>query len=158
MFDHPLCKEVFLMCKWNIFYFSLCLLSLYNTESDSAFTLFHQIVIHSDKTLPKRPFLRLNSHSSLSLSSHVRCWCSSPLFNFAAVHWTSSSLSMSLSYWGAQDWTQTWSHQCCAERKDPIPRLASKALPNAVQDAVSTSGRLTKQIIDFYAANRNVTS
>ena len=53
---------------------------------------------------PSLPFCRLNSPSSLSLSSYVRY--SSPLVVLVALHWTLSSSSMSLLYWAAQKWTQ----------------------------------------------------
>ena len=49
-------------------------------------------------------FSRLNSSSSLSLSSYQRC--SSPFIIFPALHCTLSSMSMSLLYWGAWNWTQ----------------------------------------------------
>lgn len=47
-------------------------------------------------------FSRLNSLSSLSLSSCERC--SSPFIIFAALYWSLSTVSMSLLYWGAQNW------------------------------------------------------
>lgn len=49
-------------------------------------------------------FFRMKSPSSFSFSSQERCF---NLFNnFVAICWTISALSMSLFYWGAQNWTQ----------------------------------------------------
>lgn len=44
------------------------------------------------------------SPNSFSLSLQERC--SSPLIILAAFHWTLSSMSSSLLYWGAENWTQ----------------------------------------------------
>ena len=53
-------------------------------------------------------FSRLNSPSSLSLSSYQRC--SSPFVLFLDFHWTLCSISMSLLYWWDQNRTQ---HSSC---------------------------------------------
>lgn len=53
-----------------------------------------------------RPFSSLSTF--LSLSSCERC--SKPLTTFMALCWTCSSISLSLWYWGAQNWTWGMRH------------------------------------------------
>ena len=82
-----------------------CPLTGYNwCQTPVVFCSTHQVFICMDKILF---FSRLNSPSALSLSSYDRC--SSPLINSPAFHWTSSSMSMSLSC-RAQNWT--WNSRC----------------------------------------------
>jgi len=99
----------FLMFKWNFLHLNLCpwrlVLSLGTTEKASSSLLPpHQVFIHVGKIPLSLFFSRLNSPSSLSLSAYERC--PGPLIIFMAIHWSSSSMSTSLFYWGAQKRTQ----------------------------------------------------
>uniref|UniRef100_A0A8B9QH24 Glycoprotein endo-alpha-1,2-mannosidase n=2 Tax=Apteryx owenii TaxID=8824 RepID=A0A8B9QH24_APTOW len=111
MFSYPCSKEVFLMFKWNFLCFSLCplplILSLGTTEKslapsslDPPIRYLYLLIRISLSLL----FSRLNRPSSLSFFSYKQC--SSPLIVFVALCWTCSSRSVSVLYWGAQNWTQ----------------------------------------------------
>ena len=63
-----------------------------------------QIFIHTVKILPNLLFSRLNSPSSLSLSSYDRY--SSPSVIAVALYWPCSSTPVSSSHWRAQHWAQ----------------------------------------------------
>ena len=63
-----------------------------------------QVLINTDEIPLSLLFSRLNSLSSFSLSSQESCSC--PFVSLVARRWTLSSMSMSLLYWGAQNWTQ----------------------------------------------------
>lgn len=67
----------------------------------------HSKVVHNVYTKPS--LLQAEQiHLSQFFFSEERC--SSPTVIFMALHWTLSSSSKSLLYWGAQDWTRysTW--------------------------------------------------
>lgn len=92
-------------------YFHLCplpfVLSVGTTEkSGSLFSIpsHHVFIIHIVGFPPSLLFSMLNSSSSLSLYSYVIHF--KPLIIFMALHWTHSSLSMSLLYWVDQTWSQ----------------------------------------------------
>lgn len=125
----------------------LCLLpvvpSLNNTEK-SGFVFFsstpwpQQVFTHIDKIILSTLRSRLTSPSSLSLSLHVRHSTSSVIF--MVPHWITSSKSLSLLYWGAQNWIQ---HFSCGfiraeQREDHPPWPASDAL--------------TRKLLVFFAA------
>jgi len=75
---------------------------------------------------------RLNSPSSLSLSSQERC-CS-PFIISVARFWTLSSMSMSLLCWGAQNWTQrSRCNLTSAEQKGRLTSLLLMAMFPLVQ-------------------------
>lgn len=63
-----------------------------------------QLFIHIDKITLSLLFSRLSSPSSFSLSSYDKH--SSLFIFFVALCWTCTTLSMSLLYWGVQNWTQ----------------------------------------------------
>lgn len=79
---------------------------------------------------------RLNSHSSLSLSSCSRCF--SPLIISVALCWTCSSRSPSpvLRSPELDLVSRVWPHQYWAEKVNHLPETARNVLPNAAQDAV----------------------
>lgn len=54
---------------------------------------------------------------------------------FVTLHWTYSSMSLSLLYWGTPHCTPDVPHQCCGEWKN-LPQPAGNASPAAAQDAV----------------------
>lgn len=110
------------MFKWNIFYFSMCSLSLYTTEKSLTLpSLLFPIKYLYTLIRYLQAFSRLNSCSSPA-SPHIRC--SSPLINFMALHRTSSNMFMSVPYWGAQDWTQHSRYGLTrAELRGSIPSL-----------------------------------
>lgn len=70
------------------------------------------------------------------------------LLIFMALHWTYSSMSLSLLYWGTPHCTPDVPHQCCGERKN-LPQPASKASPNAAQDAVDLLGPMCTFLISL---------
>jgi len=77
---------------------------------------------------------RLNSPSSLSLSSEERC--SSALMILTAICWALSSTCMSLLLGNPEAGAvlQLWHHQCQVEGKAHLPHLTP---PDAAQDRVS---------------------
>ena len=80
-------------------------------------------------------FSRLNSPTSLSLSLYVRC--SDTRTIFVALHWTHSSMSMSLLYWGAQHQMQhSWWVSRWTEVKDRLPWSAGNTPPNIAPEVV----------------------
>ena len=108
-------------------------------EPDSVFFTHSYIysLIHLftwiDKILLSLLFSRMNSPSSLSLSSYER-YCS-PFIILTALSWTCSSKSISVLYRGAHKWTQ---HSRCglasADYRGGITVPAGNTPPNAAQD------------------------
>lgn len=98
--------------KWNFLQFKLCTLPLSHPLDTTEKTLSPSpllLLTRHQSTLIKFPLSllsRLNSPSSLSLSSYFRY--SSPLIIFLALQSTSSIKSMCLWYWEAWNWIQ-----CC---------------------------------------------
>ena len=90
------------MFKWNSLYFNLCPLPLVLSLGTSKKSLapsplllaLHQVSTHIDKILLSLPFSRLNSSSSLNLTSHDR-YPKSLL----------TPVCPCLLHWGAQEWT-----------------------------------------------------
>ena len=84
-------------------------------------------------------FSRVNSPSSLSLSSYGRC--SNPRTFFVACLWTSSSRFMFLLYWGLRIWTQysRWGLSW-AEEQDHLPHPAYHTTFDAAQYMVGFLG------------------
>lgn len=73
-------------------------------ESGSAFFTLNcspQLFIHIEMIPLNLLFSSLNSPFSLSSCDRY----SSPLVFFVALRWTCTSISMSLLYWGIQNWT-----------------------------------------------------
>lgn len=104
-------RKCFLMFRGKLLCFSLCslplILSLDTSDKSLAPSSLHppSRYLCTMARYPSKSFLLwLNSPSSPSLSSHLRC--SSLWITFMALGSTLSSVSMSLLYWGAKNWTQ----------------------------------------------------
>lgn len=76
-----------------------------------------------------------------------------------ALHWTSSSMSISYLYWGDQDWTKHCRYRLpgLSRGKESLSLPAGKALPNALQDWPTCETKAEKRIY-FYATIRNIIS
>ena len=102
-------KKCLLMFRGNLLYFSLCplavVLSLSTMEKSLAPSSLHPPFRYLLTLM--RPHWAFSSPDrtvpALSLSSVERC--SRPLIIFMALHWTLSSMSMSLLHWRAHSWT-----------------------------------------------------
>lgn len=78
-------------------------------------------------------FLIQAEQSQLCLYSYDRCFCS--LIIFVALHWTHSSMSVSL--WKLDPELLWWPHKCWAEGKDHLTQPAGNTpTPNAAQDSM----------------------
>lgn len=79
---------------------------------------------------------RLSGLSNLSLFLYDGS--SSLLITFITFCWTHGNKTMSLSYWGAQSWTQHSRRvsPLLSREKDPFPQPAGHALPNAAQESI----------------------
>lgn len=106
------------------------------------FSLSHQLFTHIEKTFLSLLFSRLLFSSSNSLSFSLYEWCSSPLAICIHLCWTRSSISVSLFYWGARNWTQR-SPTSTEYRGIITPRpLLAMLLANTTQDVASIQAYL----------------
>lgn len=140
--------SLFLTWKWNSRYFSLhplpFVLSLGSTIGRVWLCLLYypcQVFIHFDKIQP--PFLSLFFSSLKTHSSSPLPIISvfSPITISLASCWIDSSISTSLSYWGAQQWTQHPHVSAAQSRGEGLPSLHVLAtLSDAAQEAFSFRG------------------
>lgn len=120
------------MFRWNLIHFKLfpfSLTLLLGTTGkieapSSSFPSIRKLFILHCKIFWSLPFSRLNSPSSLSLSSNERCSYSSNIF--VVLHHTYSSKSLSFLYWEPRLDTvfQMFPQQCWIGRKDHLSHPA----------------------------------
>lgn len=105
---------------------AFCLFTGYHWE-ESGYLLFtppHQVFLCIIKIPLNLLFSRLNSSSSVSLSSCIRF--SNPLTVFVVLHQAHSSMSVSFVDWGAQNWytvLQMRCHQWWCDNSDFSPLI-----------------------------------
>lgn len=123
-------RKCFLMFRWNFLCFSLCplplVLPLCNTESLVSPSFLSPSVILTWEDLCDCHFLQAEV-PALSASPHQRR-CSSCLIIFEALCCTCFTMSTSLSYRDARNWTQhCWCGLTSAEQRGRITSLNSQA-------------------------------
>lgn len=101
-------------------------------ESGFIFTASFQVFIHINKNFLCFFFSTLSSPGSFSLSLYERC---SRLFIIlVAPHWALSTTSMSLFFWGTQNWAQHWGMVPSVLNKGEGPAVNTSS--NAIKDTI----------------------
>lgn len=122
---HPQSKNMFLDVQKE----PLCLLPLVLGTRSRSLSLssysYHQVLAHIAKIPLSLLFSKLNSPSSLDLSSKERCSSrrrDDPQIIFVTLPWSLLSMSFLLESPALDPALQVWLHQCCVEQKDHLPK------------------------------------